>query len=193
MRAIQKNPSTIVYMFRRLAALPVSLAGLLFAHEFAYRLVAHNDDHRHALLDATGHGWLALTPTLFALVLLISFLHSWRITAGKGKTPSFLQILSLQSTAYAIVEIGERLISGHSPWPGFSLLAAGVAVQLPAALAVWALFRFIIIPAASKLRSLLQGPKLAENVESVIWTPLSHVLPTRFVHAYAGRGPPSFC
>ena len=193
MRARDKVECTVVSMFRRLAALPVSLAGLLFAHEFAYRLVAHNDDHRHALLDATGHGWTSLAPTLLALALLISFVHSWRITAGKGKAPSFLQILAVQSSAYAIVEIGERLLSGHNPWPGLSLLAAGVAVQLPAAFTVWALLRFIIIPAAAKLRSLLKGPELSETIESVLWIPLSQVVPTRFVHASAGRAPPSSC
>jgi len=181
-------------MFRRLAALPASIAGLLFAHEFAYRLVASDSRHRHALLDATGHGWLGLAPTLLAVAALVSFTHAWKVSVGNGRTPSFLQILAVQSGAYATVEIGERLISGHSPWPGAALLIAGAAVQLPAALFVWAVLRYVIVPAAKKMRALLTtGPLISPATRTQRWAPVFEVVPTRFVHTRAGRAPPSFC
>lgn len=180
-------------MIRRLAALPAALAGLLFAHEFAYRLVAQDAGHRHALLDATGHGWTGLIPTIFAVTILGSFIQAWRRTAGQGRTPSLWQVLLLQSISYAIVEIGERLISGHSPWPGFALLIAGAVVQFPAALIVWAVLRYVVTPAVEKVRQLLSRHQAHVKLAIPCWTNVEDTFRTRFAHQQAGRAPPSFC
>jgi hypothetical protein len=179
-------------MLRRLAALPVSVAGLLFAHETAYRLVAENDRHRHALLDATGHGWLGLAPTLLVLVALVALTQSWNRAAGNGRLPRFAEILGVQAFSYTAIEIGERLVTGQSPWPGLELLAAGAFVQLPAAFLVWALFRFIIDPIIASVRAARHPVEIHERRAQLFTGADSNFfsIPSR---STAGRGPPSFC
>jgi|LakMenEpi03Aug12_release.lakeMendotaPanAssembly.Ray.scaffolds.fasta_scaffold112556_2 hypothetical protein len=141
-------------MFRKLLALPISLLGVLLAHEGAYRLVERNDHERGLLLAHTGHhGWASLIPSIAVIAFLIAAWNAWRQVSSKRRRISFFEIFVTQVIAYCSIEIGERLFSGHNPWPGYSLLIAGIIMQLPSAILVWSLFYFVMVKAAEAVYS----------------------------------------
>jgi hypothetical protein len=178
-------------MFRKLAALPTALLGLLLAHEGAYRLVAQRSAERDILLHDTGHGWSTFIPTIAAFAMIVAAWNAWRQVTTKTRPVSYLEILIIQSIAYSTLEIGERLIAGHSPWPGFSLLLAGALFQTPSALLVWALLRFVLVPVAQAVSNYLY-PLASEITTISLQISKSVVLfSTRIISASQGRAPPS--
>lgn len=180
-------------MFRRLLALPVAFVGLLASHELAYRLVAQEPANREMILATTGHGWLKLIPFLLATGVLALGWTAWRTANGTGRTPKLLEVLATQTVAYATVEIVERLLVGHSPWPGLDLFLAGALVQLPVALVVWAALRYLLVPAAEAVLKLLRTRRPLERATSVKFHVTTDVFHTRPAVTTAGRGPPSRC
>ena len=154
-------------MFRKLMALPISLLGVLLAHEGAYRIVERNHHERDLLLGHTGHGWVSLIPSIAVIAMLIVAWNAWRQVSNNRRKISFFEIFSTQVIAYCSIEIGERLFSGHNPWPGFPLLIAGILMQLPSALLVWALFYFVFVKAAEAVYNLIYYFQISVNEKRV--------------------------
>ena len=177
-------------MFRRLLAVPVALLGVLAAHEGAYRIVASGDAARHALLDSTGHTWLSSLPQLILLAVLGLAIASWGEASGRRRGPKLWELALAQVLTYSSIEILERLIGGHSVWPGWQLLAAGAALQVPSVLVTWLLLRYVLVPAARRLRSSARV-RLEEDEHVVVLFPeLDFVFSSCFRAATAVRGPP---
>lgn len=178
-------------MFRRLLAVPAALLGVLGAHEFSYRLVAVDASHRHALLDATGHSWLASAPLLIALALVGLVIAAWSEATPPARPVKFHHVVALQSISYVLVEVAERVLSGHSPWPGLALVIAGAVTQLPAAALVWFLLRRAVVAVVRALRSSGHGP--GASFEPLAQQPLFSTdfsFTSFLLTTSAGRAPP---
>ena len=177
-------------MFRKLMALPISLLGVLLAHEGAYRIVERNHHERDLLLGHTGHGWVSLIPSIAVIAMLIVAWNAWRQVSNNRRKISFFEIFSTQVVAYCSIEIGERLFSGHNPWPGFSLLIAGILMQLPSALLVWALFYFVFVKAAEAVYNLIYYFQISVNEKRVLSLSFVDNYSSYKFTAVQGRAPP---
>jgi hypothetical protein len=177
-------------MFRKLMALPTALLGVLLAHEGAYRLVEGDSEKRGVILEHTGHGWLSLIPSVAAIFFIFAAWNAWRVASSKSRKISFGEILATQITAYFTIEFGERLVSGHAPWPGLEILLAGISVQVPAALVVWALLYYVLIPTAELVLSFITYFTLIDNSERVVITQSKVNFSNRRFSTVQGRAPP---
>lgn len=180
---------TVTLMRRSIAAVPAAVIGMLAAHSLAYRLVAPDGMHRHDLLELTGHGWTSLTPLLLGAGLIAVVAGAWRRAARAGRPVRLAEIVLAQATVYSVVETVERVAAGVSPWPGAALVLAGMFVQLPVALLVWAVLRYVVDPVVTALRARL-NPIGTGAFPSLGF----HVVPVAFVSVparnTAGRSPP---
>ena len=179
-----------INMFRKLMALPISLLGVLLAHEGAYRIVERNHHERDLLLGHTGHGWVSLIPSIAVIAMLIVAWNAWRQVSNNRRKISFFEIFSTQVIAYCSIEIGERLFSGHNPWPGFSLLIAGILMQLPSALLVWALFYFVFVKAAEAFYNLIYYFQISVNEKRVSSLSFVDTYSSYKFTTVQGRAPP---
>jgi hypothetical protein len=174
---------------RRFLAIPAAVLGMLGAHSLAYRLVAPDDRHRHDLLELTGHGWGGVVPLLLTLAAVGLIVGSWQRASRNGRRVKLSDIILTQSVLYAVVEVAERAIAGQPLWPGASLLVAGALVQLPVALFVWSVLRYVIDPIVAALRERfsypVDEPTPGNGFAFVACSFIS--LPARCT---AGRGPP---
>lgn len=178
-------------MFRRLLAVPAALLGLLGAHELSYRLAVSDATHRHDLLDATGHTWLAVLPLLIVLGVVGLVVASWAEVKTKIGSVRFTHVLALQSSAYVVVEASERLLAGHSPWPGLSLVLAGAITQLPMAFVVWFLLRNAVKAAVRGLATRSLGPVVGHPLSLVIIPASTDISFASIVRSgLFGRAPP---
>ena len=176
-------------MLRRLLAIPAAVLGVLFAHEMAYRIVASDAHERSHLMAETGHTWLSYVPFLINAALIGMFAAAATGRARNVRSPRIGSILIIQSATYLTVEVIERLVAHTSPWPGWHLVLAGVALQLPVAVVVWALLRFVVIPAVDAvLRKLRRTRGLELTTASFPVTAVTFL--TRLLSVRAGRAPP---
>ena len=119
-----------------LLTLPLTAAGVLCAHALAY-----------AALGASGgglHAYLAHAPQLgavLATVSLVALVHETRA----GPAPAW-PFAAFALVAFAAQEHAERLVhTGELPWLLPSpVFLAGLALQLPFALAAWLLARWLL-------------------------------------------------
>ncbi|MCS7007883.1 MAG: hypothetical protein RMM28_06790 [Thermoleophilia bacterium] len=130
-------------------ALPIAVAGILAAHAVGYRLAEPHASEREALLAASGHGylaqaWLALLAVLalgLGIELVLGFVHG-PLAARLPRSPFLL----LAPGAYLLQEHGERLLAGAGVGSTLAepAVLAGLALQLPFALATWLLAGLVL-------------------------------------------------
>lgn len=180
------------------ATVGIAAAGLLLGHWLAYALGSPQAHAREQLLNTTGHGYLpyAIQVALLAAVLglVTAFLtrRTDRSTGGSFAGDA-ARLAVVQTTAFAAMEIGERLLAGaslhdltHGP-----LLVIGLCVQVAVALAGAGLLR--LTERAADLVDSLGG----ESCPVVISPIVLNVAATRGVgprpmsmRAAADRAPP---
>jgi hypothetical protein len=130
------------------ASLSVCIAGWLIAHALAYRLLASGDGSHGTVVEASGHGQMAFSPSLMtvsAAVLLLAF--ACAVVAGaRGRTPASVPVAPFAllplldfvcHTALESLQHGE-VSAGAALEPVFLL---GLAIQLPLALGALLLMR----------------------------------------------------
>lgn len=156
-----------------LVTLPLAAAGLLGAHELAYRLASpvpagpatghQGHDHTHHLAE-TGHGYLAALPAILAVCagLLVAGLLVRVIARGRdaGARPSTLPFGLLAPLAFVLQEHLERWVQTGVFPAGAALEATfvmGLVLTLPVGLAACALAR-VLLGAADRLGAALAAP-----------------------------------
>ncbi len=128
---VKPRPSVI-------ALLAWSAAGLLGGHQAAYLLVYRDPAVLAHVFADTGHGWLQVAPFLAAAALLTAIVVGF---GGTSPIPSlrwrFSALALVQTSAFLLVEAGERLAHGGAAADPMSILdgrgwlvvAVGVGVQ----------------------------------------------------------------
>jgi hypothetical protein len=182
------------------AVLLAAVGGVLLGHWLTYRIVAPLDHARDALLDRTGHGYLAFANDA-ALVLALGGLAAiflGRLVSRRAEPlpPGALvaRLVAFQAGAFVAMETAERLTAGSSPVElvHHGLLPAGVAVQALVALGTALVVR-LLLRAADAVATLLDRPApLADRAVVVAPLPRGHA-PVRSLarSAWGSRGPPS--
>jgi hypothetical protein len=185
-----------------LVTVPLAVAATQLAHALAYRLVMPGDLERAGELTATGHGYLTYVPLALAvgavLVLLALLGEIRQCVAAPHRCPAgphAWTFAALAPAIFAFQEHFERLAyQGGMPWetalaPTF---VVGMLLQLPFALAAYALARFLL-RAARSIGVLLVRPPRPDAAPSVPW-PTPWLAAPRFptlALGYSSRGPPA--
>ena len=152
-----------------LLAVPLALAGSQLAHGLAYRLVQPDAHLRAHLLEETGHGylhWLPLAGGAAAGAVLVGLLLAALGLRGRHRgtasvAPARWPFALLPLAAFAAQEMLERY-GHHGRIESGALVErtflTGLALQLPFALAAWAVAR-LLLRAAVRLARLLAPPR----------------------------------
>jgi hypothetical protein len=178
----------------------VAMAGTLAAHFVDYYLFAPDPQHRAALLHATGHGYLAhLVPLAVLWGLLAAATTIWggstRARGERDQQPRFVPtatVLALAQVAgFALLEIGERVVSGagfEHAWP--QLFALGIFVQTVVAIA-GAIILILLDRGAEKVAALLQRLRASQRCGAIQTRSTGRRLIPRLIEtSITGRGPP---
>jgi hypothetical protein len=184
-------------------SVPLIGAGVECGHWMVYRLAYPDPSVRAQVLVQTGHHYLDYAPFVFAVAGAVaacafgSRVFS-RAHGPEGAAPqvSLLPFLAAAPAAFALQECLERLFAGA--WP---LAAAfdptflpGVALQLPVALLVFLLARWLL-RAADRLRQLVLGPgaarvRLVPQLVVARAEPIDLLRPGALAVGFGERGPP---
>src|SRR5687767_10428021 len=132
----------------------IAAAAMLGSHWVAYLLAAPDPHERAHLLQSAGHSYWPSAVTIAAaaaLIGLISFIGSRLKPESRGSRAQVFahalpRLLGLQVGGFLLLEVVERLVSGHGLAVGdmlATILVVGVAVQVGAAL-LCALFLVLI-------------------------------------------------
>jgi hypothetical protein len=163
-----------------LLTVALTAAGVLVAHAVAYRATG----------TAPGdlHGYLSHAPQLVAVVVTIALgaLALW----SRSPRVRLWPFPALALLGFGAQEHVERLLhTGQLPWLGTQpAFLVGLALQLPVALAVWLLARFLLHAVAEK--SPRPAPPRVSGLVLVL-EPVVPLLPTgRSRLAATARAPP---
>lgn len=157
-----------------LVCLPVSLGGMLAAHELAYERT-----------EATSHGYMGFAEMLVCAALALGLVAAVRGPAGRA--PAWL-FAACPPLAFLLLESAERAFD-----PAFLLEPAvlvGLVLQLPFAVLAFGLARLLLRAADSLGRLLRHRPLVGRGVR--LPTPAVSGEPVgTFALVGAGRGPPA--
>jgi hypothetical protein len=137
---------------RPATVLGFGLGGVLVGHALTYLVLVPDAHARTAELTATGHGYLGganaigLVAVIAALAVL--FFRGLAGTDG-GASRVYQRLAAFQLTAFAAMEILERLGSGVGPRHLVPTLAVGLPVQIGVAAFVALLVRLVARAAAA--------------------------------------------
>jgi hypothetical protein len=163
-----------------LLTVALTAAGVLVAHAVAYRVTG----------TAPGdlHGYLAHAPQLVAVIVTIA-LGALALSSRSPRTRLW-PFPALALLGFVAQEHVERLLhTGQLPWLGsHPAFLVGLALQLPVALAVWVLARFLLRAVSEK------APRRAPPRVPGLVLVLEPVVPSRSTGrprlAAAARAPP---
>lgn len=178
-----------------LVSLPLCAAGMLLAHEVAWGFASH-EEHANA-----GHGYLEYGAILAALGMAAVFVGAtaqlFQAVGGGGvaRSPSASVFAVLPLVGFLIQEHLEHLVATRELEVSFFLslpFLLGLALQLPFALAAFALARLILGFVQRVARAVGTLPRLAALGSGSVLIPSSTDLPLRPALAlrHAGRAPP---
>jgi hypothetical protein len=155
-------------ILRKTAVFGMAWLGLLLGHALDYVIAVPNHFQRHALLHATGHGYLPIGFIFAIPAALLSTLAAihlgWRDQRRRETAitfaPTWARLSLVQTAAFVILELVERLAVG-APLEGIApLLLLGGVAQVVVAAAGAALL--IVMKAAGELVArLLTRPRRA--------------------------------
>jgi hypothetical protein len=187
-----------------LLALPLIVVGSQVAHGLAYWWAYPFADVRLAILEHTGHGYLAYLPILIAflgglelLVLLVMVVDRCRGNVGRDLPPWVF--LWLPVVGFVLQEHLERLLaSGVFPWwaveqPTFW---RGLVLQVPLGVAAYVIARFLrrAVEAVADIvvRRREARARPASGERGFRWSPgVAPLRATPLAVGAAGRAPPS--
>jgi hypothetical protein len=180
-----------------LLSLGLAAAGGLAAHGLAYRIAEPDDEHRHELLESTGHGYLdptligslcvALTVMAFAGCVLVG-------VRGSARPPLWLFALA-PPVGFALQEHAERMLHQDAFSAGTVLeptFLAGLLLQLPFAVSALLLARALLVAAGALARELGAPPRFRPAPDTSLAVPTGHWVPAAqtLVGARGQRAPP---
>ena len=131
-------------MFKRLLAIPTAILGVLLSHEITYSLLTNSDAAKHALLDSTGHSWRNSYPQIITFTVLGLIFSSYVEINNSIKKLNLFKIFLYQEAAFLAIEFGERALSHDKILPATGILLLGSALQLPAALFIKFLLKYVV-------------------------------------------------
>lgn len=186
---------------RRSAVLSLALGGVVLGHAITYGLLVPDTHARAGALAATGHGYLAALERVGLTAVLIALAATFlgRLARRDGSDAPGLgailgRVTAFQLTAFAALEVAERLGAGASLQDLPAVLSVGLVAQA-----------IIALVAALVLRSVLRLATAAALVLGAARSPLSRpVLALTLPAAPQGlhpahrllpesRGPPRRC
>jgi hypothetical protein len=156
-----------------LLSIPFTAAGSLLAHALAYYLAVPDAQARAQLYRDTGHGYLAYSPTFFAICLAFVFgglvVLSLRFARGHRRgTVAAWPFAVLPLLMFTVQEHTERFVhTGQFPF-GAALeptFLPGFWLQVPLALAMYLAAR-AVIRIAEGLGRVLAGSPPSEPISS---------------------------
>ena len=186
-----------------LVCLPLSVGGILLAHQASYGLVASDAHARQHLLEHTGHGYLQHLPvvvgTLLGLVVVGLGLEAVRAWGhGNATAPRAWQFAALAPVGFAVQEHVERLVHGggfpvhawHEP-----TLWIGVLLQLPLSVFAWLVALVLLrtsprIVAALIVRLRLPRNRARQTAEPWSQPSVARSRVAQLATCAAGRAPP---
>ena len=143
----------------------LALVGMVAGHQASFMVAERDGAHRHALLEATGHGsWASVYAVAAALGLavLVGFIGSSikSAQAGRGQSgyrSALWRLAPVQIAAFLGVEIVERFSSGASVAEVLSdrIIVSGLFVQLLVA----AIACLILLLVSRVIKSLVGLPR----------------------------------
>lgn len=187
-----------------LVCLPVSVIGILVAHQAGYALVATDTHTRADLLARTGHGYLDHLPVVVAtmLVLVLGSLAGDVVATWRGCAEVSVRAWHFAAFApvgFVIQEHVERILhDGAFPFDSWQqpTLWVGVALQLPVALFSW-LCVTTLLRIAPRVQTVLAlrgaRPNRTRSGTGMLWARCEAVrAPSRLLATCAaGRAPPT--
>jgi hypothetical protein len=161
-----------------LAVSPIVAAGVLLAHALAYRLTGTPTGSLHAYLDHA--------PQVLLVVVLVGLLVAALASRASSLAAWPFPVAALAT--FAVQEHVERLAhTGELPWLlGSPVFLAGLLLQLPVALVVWAVARWLL-GALAEIR--VSAPRLPRLLLPVL-APRTVDVASEPARALPGRGPP---
>ncbi len=184
------------------STLVLAVVGTQLAHALAYRLTTPDAHDRGQLLTATGHGYLTYAPLALALgfgVLVAVLLAEVRAAARRRGTQACAwRFAFVAPVVFAAQEHLERLAhDGAIPWSTAlqGTFLAGLALQLPFALAAYLLARLLLSMARALGRRLIdRAPPRSAPVPEPAFPRIQPRAPrvAALALGYGERGPPPF-
>jgi hypothetical protein len=183
-----------------LSALPLILAGSQAAHVLAYRWVYPDAHVRLAALLSSGHAYMDKLPLVLGLAGAVAAvsLVSAVVQAARGRRvlavpPAAFAVLPL--AAFTLQEILERsLHSSTFVWQAVEAptFLPGLALQLPVAVVVFAVARFLLRIAERVGRRLALRPPIVSvrPTRSALPSCVDALSPRPLACRLAKRGPP---
>lgn len=182
------------------SALVLAVVGTQVAHAVGYRLAAPDDDRRALLMSTTGHGYLSYAPLALALgFALLTVLLAGEVRAAvrrDGASPCAWLFLLVAPVVFVVQEHLERLVHDGALPLGTVLegtFQLGLAMQVPFALAAYAVAR-LLLSAARRLGRLLGAPPRPRRLPTrLLAVPRLGVRAPRVAAlalGYGERGPP---
>lgn len=180
-------------MFKRVLAIPAAILGVLLSHELTYTLLTSSASKKHALEEATGHGWRESYPQILTFLILGLFISTYVGLGNKYKKLSLPKIFLMQEFAFLAVEFGERMSGHHNVMPSLSIILLGTILQIPATFIIGMLLKIVVEPIIRKLVNLNKKKKTSIRlVKKIISTPYQAFHDNSYyLSNLAGRGPPS--
>lgn len=185
-----------------LVTLPLAVAGTQIAHALAYRLVTPVHHERAHELTATGHGYLAYLPFALAVgSVLVSFALAAEArcmvasSTDCGLRPRAWPFAVVAPALFICQEHFERLFHDGAVPLGAVLATSfltGLVLQLPFALAAYALAR-LLLNAARSLGRLFTRLRTSRLSRAHFRRPATCAAAPRFpalALGYGSRGPP---
>jgi hypothetical protein len=163
-----------------LVTVPFAAASVLIGHAGAYRALG--------VPAGDVHGYLAHAPQVVLILATVALVGLAGDSRARRRSP--LPVASIAVVAFVAQEHLERLIhTGHIPFLLTSpVLWLGILLQLPLALAVWALARRLADDIASPVRQ--RAPRLSRFTLPLV-AALMQPSTCIWVPAHPARGPPS--
>jgi hypothetical protein len=182
-----------------LACVGLALGGTQVGHAVAYRLVERSATERADLLAGTGHTYLQYASlaiaVLFVLALLALLAEVRATAAGRAATRPRLWMFGVVAPAtFVVQEHLERVIAdGAIPWETAlqGTFVVGLLLQVPFALAAYALARLVlgVTGALARLLRRRPQPRLRPRVS---WprVPSTRLFSSALRTGLGARGPP---
>lgn len=144
-------------MLKRVLAIPTAILGVLLSHELTYTLLTSSASKKHALEEATGHGWRESYPQILTFLILALFVSTYVGMGNKHKKLSLPNIFLMQEFAFLTIEFTERMSGHHQVMPSLSIILLGTILQIPATFVIKLLLKIVVEPI---LRKILQSKYL---------------------------------
>ena len=178
-------------------SLGLAAAGGLVAHGLAYRIAEPDPEHRHRLLESTGHSYFdpTLIGSLCVALTVLGFAGCVHAGIRRGTRPPLWLFALVPPIRFALKEHVERMLH-HDAFSAGTVFEptflAGLLLQLPFALLALFTARALLVAAGALSRELGSPPRLRLAPDASLAVPTGHWIPgaLTLVGARGQRAPP---